>query len=217
MNRVSPRPPAAVRPMLERVTAALGLIVPALLAGCGGGASTAAASSDAAGLEVADAAAKACVHPTAPIKACYARWCDNPLGVGMPCTKGGGECKANEAKAGDGGLGAVFCTASASPDEAFCTLPCVDDGDCGAGARCSGDPDNPKSGKGCILIACSAGEPSADTSSGLDIGGSDAAAGSDATAGSDTAAGSDAAPSGDTASGGAKDTAAARADIGFGK
>lgn len=104
----------------------------------------------------------ACKHPTAPKSACQERWCDNPLGVGMPCTKGGSECLANEQPKV---LTATLCTANYSDSDAFCTLPCVDDEDCGKGAQCVGDPANPKAGKGCMLTACLGSGPDVDASS----------------------------------------------------
>ena len=103
----------------------------------------------------------ACKHPTPPKQACQARWCDNPLGVGMPCTKDGGECLANnDPKV----TKAILCTAAFSDSDAFCTLPCVDDEDCGKGARCVGDPANPKAGQGCMLTACLTSNDSPDAS-----------------------------------------------------
>ena len=108
----------------------------------------------------ADAAPKACVHPTPPQDPCQERWCDNPIGVGMPCTAKGGECKANEKKATeDQSVPAVICTA-AFASEAFCTVPCVLDDQCGAAAVCRGDPKDPDGPRGCILATCSGDSPS---------------------------------------------------------
>lgn len=97
-----------------------------------------------------------CQHPTPPKDPCQENWCANAYGVGMPCTKGGGECDLNVPKDDGISMGAVMCTAVyGNGSDAFCTKPCGDDSDCGKGARCVGDPDNPGSGKGCMLIACS--------------------------------------------------------------
>ena len=105
---------------------------------------------------LADTVGGQCVHPTPPKDKCQEHWCDNPYGVGMPCTKGGGECDLNAPKDDGVSMGAVMCTAVyGDGSDAFCTKPCGDDSDCGKGARCSGDPSNPGSGRGCILIACS--------------------------------------------------------------
>ncbi len=113
----------------------------------------AATSTDSA---LTDSTGVACVHPTPPKDACQENWCANPYGVGMPCTKGGGECDLNIPKDDGVSMGAVMCTAVyGDGTDAFCTKPCGDDSDCGKGARCVGDPSNPGSGKGCMLIACS--------------------------------------------------------------
>ncbi|MBM4345121.1 MAG: hypothetical protein FJ100_17255 [Deltaproteobacteria bacterium] len=144
------------------------------------------AATDAAGkgqdaATLADGTKAACVHPTPPKDACQERWCDHPYGVGMPCTAKGGECKANEGKAGKDDLAAVLCSATFTDGkQAFCTMPCVADAQCGTGARCLGDPDNPGAGKGCVLLTC-AGEvkPPADGGASPD-GTADAAATSDA-------------------------------------
>lgn len=141
----------------------------------------------------ASAAAASCKHPTPPKQACQVRWCDNEWGVGMPCTKGGGECLDLKTRNNDDGIGAVMCTAAYSDNEAFCTKPCGDDSDCGKGARCVGDPDNPSAGRGCMLVAC-AGPADADAGEGDTDGGAvdGSGAGGDA-----TAAASDATVSGD--------------------
>lgn len=93
-----------------------------------------------------------CPHPTPPKEKCQERWCDNIWHVGMPCTLGGGECKANIDLVGDGsgGLGAVLCTAPFDANHWFCTKPCGDSKECGPGASCEGD----EKGHGCVLSAC---------------------------------------------------------------
>jgi hypothetical protein len=81
---------------------------------------------------------------------CLAVACENDLGVGRPCTDGGGEC--NEFIPG----GAWVCTVDFVPDAALsmCTRPCTDESDCGSGAVCIGDPEDPDSDKGCVPAAC---------------------------------------------------------------
>ena len=125
-----------------------------LLTACGSDATSATATTS--------GGTTACKHPTTPKDKCQERWCDNPLGVGMPCTKGGSECLANEQPKV---VAATLCTANFSESDAFCTLPCVDDEDCGKGAQCVGDPANPKAGKGCMLTACLSGGADVDASS----------------------------------------------------
>lgn len=70
----------------------------------------------------------------------------NVLGVGQPCTEGGGECT---------GLPAFFCTVDfAETNLAFCTLACVADDQCGPGAACDIDPEDPGLGAGCVPLTC---------------------------------------------------------------
>src|SRR4051812_18710860 len=59
-----------------------------------------------------------------PNDACLPK-CGNELGVGMPCTKNGGECNGND-------IHALFCTIDQVPDVSLimCTGPCSQDGDC---------------------------------------------------------------------------------------
>ncbi len=76
--------------------------------------------------------------------------CGNELAVGQVCTRGGAECSGN-------GIGnAIFCSADFNTETVlhFCTRPCVLDEDCGAGARCTVDPDDPDSESGCLPLAC---------------------------------------------------------------
>ena len=58
----------------------------------------------------------------------------NDVGVGMQCTKGGGECGNNTT--------ANFCLAEFTTGDFgnFCTLLCQADADCGSGAVCQGSP-----------------------------------------------------------------------------
>lgn len=77
--------------------------------------------------------------------------CGNELGVGQPCTQGGGECSDFVAVQG----GAALCTVDWSDTTlAFCTKACVADDQCGSGAVCSGDPEDPAAGSGCVPASC---------------------------------------------------------------
>ncbi len=135
------------------------VLVIACSAACSSKTNTAAGStSDALS---ADSASSKCQDPTPALETCYAGWCLNPYHVGMPCTKGGSECTANNSL--NGQMGAILCTANQDPTSAFCTLPCVDDSDCGLGATCVGSADHPTAGKGCILTACLAGSDASGT------------------------------------------------------
>jgi hypothetical protein len=75
--------------------------------------------------------------------------CGNSLGVGQPCTAGGGECTGND-------VHALFCTIDQVPDAELhmCTGPCIANEDCGDDAVCQGDPDDPDGPKGCVPLAC---------------------------------------------------------------
>ena len=73
--------------------------------------------------------------------------------MGQPCTKDGQECNDFI------GRGAGFCTVDFIDDPApgelaYCTRPCGDDEDCGAGGSCTADPADPEGPKGCIPTAC---------------------------------------------------------------
>jgi hypothetical protein len=75
--------------------------------------------------------------------------CGNSIGVGQPCTKGGGECGSFDPDR------AWACTVDFSDTTlAFCTRPCVDASDCGEDSVCQGDPADPGSDKGCVPVAC---------------------------------------------------------------
>jgi hypothetical protein len=76
--------------------------------------------------------------------------CGTVLGVGQPCTPGGGECAQWLPD------GAFFCTVDFVPDAdlQMCTRPCGEDVDCGADAVCIGDPKDPDSDKGCVPASC---------------------------------------------------------------
>jgi hypothetical protein len=95
---------------------------------------------------------RVCVCPPGlppPSDPCLADQCGNDLAVGQPCSEGGGECNPN------GFDGAFLCTRDFNPtDLHFCTLPCSADDDCGEGARCAIDPDDPGAGAGCFPLVC---------------------------------------------------------------
>lgn len=86
----------------------------------------------------------------APNDDCIPDVCGNEKGVGMTCTAGGGECNDN------GFTNAFLCVHDHDPTATLniCTRPCVVDEDCGADARCTGDPDDPDSAKGCVPGPC---------------------------------------------------------------
>ena len=74
----------------------------------------------------------------------------NNVGVGMACTKNGGECGSNLAPF-------LFCTADYEDGaDPYCTGPCGSDADCGTDAYCSGSGHG---GKGCMPAICG-GTPS---------------------------------------------------------
>lgn len=84
----------------------------------------------------------------APSDPCLPR-CGNDKGVGQPCTEGGGECNRFQFD------GAFLCTVDFDDtDLAFCTLACASDDQCGAGAVCGVDPDDPGAGAGCVPSSC---------------------------------------------------------------
>ena len=90
-----------------------------------------------------------------PNTACLPRG-GNELGVGQPCTAGGGEC--NRWFDVDG---AFFCTIDfiAAPELRMCTRPCANASDCGSDAVCQGDPDDADSEdseKSCVPTRCAA-------------------------------------------------------------
>lgn len=90
-----------------------------------------------------------CPDAPAPSHPCL-EGCGNDYKVGYPCSPGGGECSTNTFPE------AIFCTVDfeSTTDLHYCTKPCVDDLDCGLDAFCTGDPDNPASGRGCFPLSC---------------------------------------------------------------
>ncbi|HEY1099109.1 MAG TPA: hypothetical protein VGF99_09270 [Myxococcota bacterium] len=85
-----------------------------------------------------------------PSDECLAGQCGNELGVGQPCTKGGGECDVYDFIGGE----AAICI----PDFAdytnveACSKACSVDDDCGTGAVCAPDPFTDR--LGCVIAAC---------------------------------------------------------------
>ena len=86
-----------------------------------------------------------------PSDACLAGQCGNALGVGRPCTKGGGQCDVFNLLAGEAGI----CIPDFADNTAVhaCSMPCQVDDDCGAGAVCAIDPTDATK-KGCSLVGC---------------------------------------------------------------
>ena len=83
---------------------------------------------------------------------CLAEECGNSIGVGVPCSAGGGECGEFSLLGGE----AWVCTVDFVSDAALhmCTRPCGNDDDCGSGAVCMGDPGEEGGDKGCVPDAC---------------------------------------------------------------
>lgn len=83
---------------------------------------------------------------------CLADACGNSIGVGVPCSAGGGECGEFSLLGGE----AWVCTVDFVSDAALhmCTRPCGSDDDCGNGAVCMGDPGEEGGDKGCVPDAC---------------------------------------------------------------
>lgn len=77
--------------------------------------------------------------------------CGNEIGVGQPCTKGGFECSDFDLF-----TEAAMCTVdfSNTTELSFCTRPCSNDDDCGTGAICREDPEDPNASKGCVPQSC---------------------------------------------------------------
>lgn len=102
---------------------------------------------DAGGSEKASDAAGCGPNVPAPSAPCIPK-CGNEFQVGQPCTRGGGECSNNP--------NSFLCTGDFNKETnlLYCTKPCVKDEDCGANAKCTGNPDNPAAGRGCIPAAC---------------------------------------------------------------
>jgi hypothetical protein len=77
--------------------------------------------------------------------------CGNAIGVGQPCTRGGGECSGYRLEDGE----AIFCTVDfdESADLSMCTKPCINDDQCGDDAICTSDPEDPGD-RGCVPAAC---------------------------------------------------------------
>lgn len=138
------RPLLAELPRPARGACAVGLaLVTALAGGCPSEGSD-------AGPAEADAGYHGCPAGfPPPSDPCLEDQCGNELGVGQPCTRGGNEC-------GDLPFPthASLCTADQSDSNLwYCTKPCLDDDDCGEGAVCAIDPDNPGP-SGCLPSSC---------------------------------------------------------------
>lgn len=88
-----------------------------------------------------------------PSDPCLEGQCGNELGVGQPCTQGGGECDVFNVLAGEAGI-CVPDFSGDSPTQVFCcTKTCAVDDDCGSGAVCAADPRDANR-KGCVPAGC---------------------------------------------------------------
>lgn len=86
-----------------------------------------------------------------PSDTCLEGQCGNEIGVGRPCTKGGGECDAFDLLGGEAGICVVDF---ADNTNVFCcTRPCSTDDECGSGAVCATNPANDND-KGCVPRGC---------------------------------------------------------------
>ena len=88
-----------------------------------------------------------------PSDRCLEGQCGNELGVGRPCTKGGGQCDVFNLLGGEAGI----CVADFAGDDTTnvfcCSKTCVVDDDCGSGAVCAPDPRDPGR-TGCVPAGC---------------------------------------------------------------
>jgi len=85
-----------------------------------------------------------------PSVPCLAGQCGNELGVGRPCTEGGGQCDVFNLFAGEAGI----CIPDFADNTQVhaCSKSCSVDDDCGAGALCFPDP---RTGQlGCVIRGC---------------------------------------------------------------
>lgn len=102
--------------------------------------------------EVVDDDAPICPADTPPPSdTCLEGLCGNELGVGRPCTRGGGQCDVFNLLGGEAGI----CIADfADNTNVFCcSRPCSEDSECGSGAVCATNPANNNS-KGCVPAGC---------------------------------------------------------------
>ena len=85
-----------------------------------------------------------------PSDPCLEGQCGNELGVGMPCTKGGGQCDVFSLFAGEAGI----CIPDFADNTRVhaCSMPCSVDEDCGSGAVCATDPVTGR--LGCAISPC---------------------------------------------------------------
>lgn len=86
-----------------------------------------------------------------PSDSCLEGQCGNEIGVGRPCTRGGGECDAFDLIGGEAGICVVDFADNTNVH--CCTRTCSDDDECGSGAVCAANPANPAS-KGCVPTDC---------------------------------------------------------------
>ena len=85
-----------------------------------------------------------------PSDSCLEGQCGNDLGVGRPCTRGGGQCDVFSLLAGEAGI----CIPDFADNTRVhcCSKPCNVDDDCGTGAVCAVDPITNR--LGCVPTGC---------------------------------------------------------------
>ncbi len=86
-----------------------------------------------------------------PSDRCLEGQCGNELGVGRPCTRGGGQCDVFSLVAGEAGICILYFADNTNVH--CCSKPCSVDDDCGDGAVCAENPANPAS-FGCVPAGC---------------------------------------------------------------
>jgi hypothetical protein len=85
-----------------------------------------------------------------PSDTCLEGLCGNELGVGRPCTKGGGQCGVFNLFAGEAGI--CIPDFADNTNVHCCSKPCSVDDDCGSGAVCFPDPITER--LGCVPRGC---------------------------------------------------------------
>lgn len=85
-----------------------------------------------------------------PSDVCLEGLCGNELGVGRPCTRGGGQCDVFNLFAGEAGV--CIPDFADNTNVHCCSKPCSVDDDCGSGAVCFPDPITQR--LGCVPRGC---------------------------------------------------------------
>ncbi len=86
----------------------------------------------------------------APSDVCLDGLCGNELGVGRPCTRGGGQCDVFNLLAGEAGI--CIPDFADNTNVHCCSKTCSVDDDCGSGAVCFPDPVTQR--QGCVPQGC---------------------------------------------------------------